>query len=310
MKYKVSLNAQGQRLDRFLTDETISDSRTTIKEWIKKGFVTVNQQQEKSSYKVIEGDKIEVCLPKESQDTPLLSPEPMDLDIVYEDTDIIVVNKPQNLVVHPSPNHLNHTLVNGLLDHVLKHHEQLADSPNGEYRPGIVHRIDKDTSGLLVVAKTELALENLTNQVSNHSMSRKYMALVYGDIAEESGQINVPIKRHPVDRLRYEGHPEGRQALTYFKVLERFNQFTLLELSLATGRTHQIRVHLQFINHPVADDPLYSRDHKQQFFTTNGQLLHAYQLTLNHPRSGELMTFEADLPYTYQSILENLRHEI
>ncbi|GAC44628.1 ribosomal large subunit pseudouridine synthase D [Pediococcus acidilactici NGRI 0510Q] len=222
----------------------------------------------------------------------------MDLDIVYEDDDVIVVNKPQGMVVHPAPGHDHGTLVNGLLAHT-----PLA-TINGELRPGIVHRIDKDTSGLLMVAKNDQALVSLSKQLKDKTNQRKYWAIVHGNIKEDTGTINAPIGRSKKDRKKMAINEEGRPAVTHFKVLERFGEYTLIECQLETGRTHQIRVHLKYIGHPVAGDPLYG---PRKTLKGNGQFLHAKLLGFKHPRTGEEMVFEADPPAIFQTTLKKLR---
>jgi len=222
------------------------------------------------------------------------------LDILYEDEDIIVINKPQGMVVHPAAGNYNSTLVNALL-----HHCRDLSGINGEMRPGIVHRIDKDTSGVLVVAKNDHSHVNLAQQIKDKTAVRKYIALVEGDIKEDAGTIDAPIGRHPVYRKKMAVVPGGRRAVTHFKVLERFGRYTLIEARLETGRTHQIRVHMAYIGHPVVGDPVYG--YKRQSFNLNGQLLHAQCLGFKHPRTGRYMEFCAPLPDYFTDVICKLR---
>ena len=231
----------------------------------------------------------------------------MDLDIIYEDEDILVINKPAGLVVHPSKGHLKGTLVNGLLHYLNGNLSTGSDF----YRPGIVHRIDKDTSGLLVVAKHNAAHQALAEQLLNHDMRRSYMALVHGQVKAPQGTIEAPLQRDPANRLRWTVAKEGKYALTRFKVMENFENATLLDLELETGRTHQIRVHLEFIGHPLVGDPVYRKglDHIKGSLVhdMSGQLLHAYALKLQHPRSGEWLEFKAPLSRRFEEVLDQLR---
>lgn len=303
--WQVNSAGENQRLDRYLSQELSQISRTQLKDWIKAGHVLVNGQVEKASYRLQVGDVIQVHPPQTEDKVAPPQAQALAVDIVYEDEDLLVVNKGKDMVVHPGGKHKDGTLVNALLAHVEENGESLAASPE-VYRPGIIHRIDKDTTGLLVVAKSDLAFEQLSQQALNHSMERIYTALVYGQIVEDQASIKIPIRRHPKDRLRYEGHEEGRPAVTHFKVYTRFQDYTHVGLRLETGRTHQIRVHMQYIGHPLVDDPLYAREHKDQFFTKQGQFLHAGTLSFTHPRTMERLTFTVPLPEPYQEILANL----
>ncbi|MFJ8450837.1 RluA family pseudouridine synthase [Aerococcus viridans] len=296
----------GLRLDQFVTNQFTDESRTTIKKWIKDKLVTVNGKVAKASQALVNGDLVgvEKPTPAEAEEFKPVA-EKMALDIVFEDDDILVVNKPVNLVVHPSVNHPTNTLVNGLLYHVQENGSQLAVGRES-FRPGIVHRLDKDTTGLLVVAKSQAALENLTKQVANHQMTRIYAGLVYGEIFEAGGTIDAPIRRHEKDRLKFETNEAGRHAVTNFTVKHRYVGYTLVNFQLETGRTHQIRVHANFINHPIVDDPLYARQYKERFFSENGQLLHAHRLELEHPVTGEHMVFDAPIPDHFQEVLHQL----
>ena len=291
----------GKRLDGFIGESSGEISRSFAAKLIESGAVTVNGLAETSKkYKVAEGDEIEVCVPEpESIDA---KPEDIPLDIVYEDDDLLVVNKPRGMVVHPAPGNYTGTLVNALMYHC---GENLS-AINGCLRPGIVHRIDKDTSGLLVVAKSDRAHESLSAQLAQHSVTRRYTALVYNNLKEDEGTVDAPIGRDPGDRFkRAVTDRNGKRAVTHWRVLERFGRFTLIEARLETGRTHQIRVHMSYIRHPLAGDPLYGP--KKQPFSFSGQLLHAGILGFNHPADGRYMEFKAELPEEFRKVLEELR---
>lgn len=283
------------RLDKVLAQQLADVSRSQLKNWIDQGLVTVNQQVVKAKYSVAVGDQIEINPP--APKTIDLTPEAMDLDIVYEDDDVIVVNKPQGMVVHPSAGHPNHTLVNGLL-----HHSPLS-TINGEFRPGIVHRIDKDTSGLLMVAKNDHAHQSLAAQLKAKTNEREYIALVHGVIKENEGKIDAPIGRSLKDRKQQAVVPNGKAAVTHFKVLKRYQHYTLISCHLETGRTHQIRVHMKYINHPLAGDPLYG---PRKTLPGNGQYLHAKTLGFVHPTTGEQMRFSAPLPDWFEKMIQYL----
>lgn len=284
------------RLDKVVTNHYPDLTRSKIQNLIKQEQILVNQAPTTNRYKVSENDVIDVTLPDPVEVS--VKPEKMNLDIVFEDDDVIVVNKPQGMVVHPAPGHENGTLVNGLLDHA-----PLA-TVNGELRPGIVHRIDKDTSGLLMVAKNDQAMLSLSAQLKAKTNQRKYLAIVHGNFKEEDGTINAPIGRSKKDRKKMDIVEDGRPAVTHFKVLERFTDYTLIECELETGRTHQIRVHLKYIGHPVAGDPLYG---PRNTLKGNGQFLHAKLLGFKHPRTGEELVFEVDPPQIFQDTLSKLR---
>lgn len=284
------------RLDKVVTNHYPDLTRSKIQNLIKQEQILVNQAPTTNRYKVSENDVIDVTLPDSVEVS--VKPEKMNLDIVFEDDDVIVVNKPQGMVVHPAPGHENGTLVNGLLDHA-----PLA-TVNGELRPGIVHRIDKDTSGLLMVAKNDQAMLSLSAQLKAKTNQRKYLAIVHGNFKEEAGTINAPIGRSKKDRKKMAIVEDGRPAVTHFKVLERFTDYTLIECELETGRTHQIRVHLKYIGHPVAGDPLYG---PRNTLKGNGQFLHAKLLGFKHPRTGEELVFEVDPPQIFQDTLSKLR---
>lgn len=295
-EYTAKIDQETGRIDKVAADLFTEVSRSQVQTAIKDQRLEVNGQVVKAKYQVQPADQIKLVLPEPE---PIdAQPEPMDLDIIYEDDQVIVVNKPQGMVVHPAPGHLHGTLVNGLLAH-----GQLS-SINGKIRPGIVHRIDRDTSGLLMVAKTDIAHKSLTEQLKNKTNLREYIALVHGVISEETGTINAPLARDPKNRKRQAVVSGGRDAVTHFKVIERFADYTLIRCRLETGRTHQIRVHLQYIKHPVAGDPLYG---PKKTLPGNGQFLHAAKLGFTHPTTGEWLEFEAPLPPIFAETLVKLR---
>ncbi|GAB7388060.1 RluA family pseudouridine synthase [Bacillaceae bacterium] len=288
----------GMRIDKFLAEQGGEWSRSQIQKWIKEGHVQVNGRAVKANYRLQADDEVALKVPPPQE--LHIRPEPMDLDIVYEDRDVVVVNKPRGLVVHPAPGHYTGTLVNGLL-----HHCRDLSGINGVLRPGIVHRIDKDTSGLLMVAKNDAAHLSLAKQLKDHTVKRKYIALVHGAIGHDLGTIDAPIGRDPQNRqLMTVVFKNGKPAVTHFAVLERFRDFTLLELKLETGRTHQIRVHMKYIGHPVVGDPKYG---PRKTLPIAGQALHAATLGFRHPRTGEELEFTAPLPMDMQRLLETLR---
>ena len=299
MTEKIVFNIDGQtgRIDKILADFMTGTSRSQIQAWIKDGNLMVNDKAVKSNYKVQDGDLLELTIPEPEQIN--VTPEDIALDVIYEDDALLVVNKPSGMVVHPSKGHLSGTLVNGLLFHV----NSLSDG-TANIRPGIVHRIDMDTSGLLVVAKTNEAHQKLAEQLENHTMERAYLALVHGVIPHEDGTIDAPSARMMVDRKKRTVADGGKKAVTHFEVIERFRDFTLLKLRLETGRTHQIRVHMKYIGHPLAGDPMYG---PAETLGGHGQYLHAATLGFIHPKTGEKMHFEAPLPDFYSEKLTELR---
>lgn len=288
-------SAMTGRIDKELAHHLADISRSQLQKWIEDGNVTVNGEKVKPKYKLAVGDRV-VVQPEKPQKIDL-EPENIPLDIVYEDDDVIVVNKPQGMVVHPAPGHPNHTLVNALL-----YHSPLS-TINGEFRPGIVHRIDKDTSGLLMIAKNDLAHRSLAAQLKVKTNEREYVALVHGVIKEERGTIDAPLGRSKKDRKKQAVVEDGRHAVTHFKVLERFQHYTLVSCRLETGRTHQIRVHMKYIGHPLAGDPLYG---PRKTLPGNGQYLHARLLGFKHPRTGKQMTFTSPLPEYFQKMIDHL----
>jgi len=285
------------RIDKVLSDINADWSRTQIQQWVKDGLVLVNDGKVKQNYKVKTGDIIEVMEPEPVELD--IVPENLDLEIVYEDADVLVVNKPRGMVVHPAPGHGTGTLVNGLM-----HQVKDLSGINGVMRAGIVHRIDKDTSGLLMVAKNDQAHVSLVNQLVDKSVTRIYTALVHGHIPHDQGTIDAPIGRDPKDRQSMTVIDKGKHAITHFNVLERFGDFTLVECRLETGRTHQIRVHMKYIGYPLAGDPKYGPKKTIDF---NGQALHAGTIGFKHPRTGEYMEFTQPLPDDFKTLIEKMR---
>ena len=295
---KIIVEHGGDRIDKFLAQK-LDKSRSLVQKLIKDELVLVNGEVVKTNYSVADGDEIDVKQLDVVDNTNII-PQPMDLDIVYEDDDLLVINKPSGLVVHPAPGHYQDTLVNGLLAYSNK----LSDI-NGEFRPGIVHRIDKDTSGLLVICKNNETHEALANQLSDKTLFRQYLAIVHGEIEEDEGEIIAPIGRDPRDRVKMAVVAKNsKEAQTNFKVLERYEHYTLVSCNLLTGRTHQIRVHFDFINYPLVGDPLYGI---KPTIDTKGQALHAYKLGFIHPRSGEYMEFEAKPPQEFVDTLNQIK---
>ncbi|MDE5546682.1 MAG: RluA family pseudouridine synthase [Anaeroplasmataceae bacterium] len=284
------------RLDKALTQIIEGKSRSYTLKCIEEGKILVNGKQEKPSYSLKKGDVISYELLEEQ---PLnMDAKDLNLEIVYEDNDVAVVNKPKGMVVHPGAGNTEDTLVHGLLYEL----DDLA-TINGVVRPGIVHRIDKDTTGLLMVAKNDMAALGLAEQLKNHSCKRRYQALVYGTFAENKGKINAPIARDPEDRKKMAVSKTGKQATTHFTVLKRFKEFTLIECELETGRTHQIRVHMSYIGHPIVGDKVYGR---RKVIGDQGQFLHAKLIGFEHPRTHEWMEFDSELPKYFQDFLITL----
>jgi 23S rRNA pseudouridine1911/1915/1917 synthase len=298
MVHTILEQQKGDRIDKVISTLDEEWSRTQVQQWIKEGNVLVNGQKIKTNYKCSMNDNIEITIP----DPELLDviPEEMDLDIYFEDKDVLVVNKPSGMVVHPAPGHLTGTLVNGLMTHCKD-----LSGINGVLRPGIVHRIDKDTSGLLMVAKNDMAHEKLVNQLVEKSVTRKYRAIVHGVIPHDFGTIDAPLGRDTKDRQSMTVVDNGKHAVTHFHVIERFKDFTFVECQLETGRTHQIRVHMKYIGYPLAGDPKYG---PKKTLDINGQALHAGILGFNHPRTNEYLEFEAPLPKEFEELVEQLRN--
>lgn len=287
---KVVVKKENIRLDQYLVEE-LGISRSQVLKMIKNDEVLVNGKKTKSGYNVINGDIIDV---NHEENNDIL-PEKMDLDIVYEDEYLLVVNKPNGMVVHPAPGNYHGTLVNGLLAH-----GKLSDV-NGEFRPGIVHRIDAYTTGLLMVAKTNKVHEALAKELSEKKTYRKYIALVWGILPSDTGEIDAPIGRSPRDRKKMAVVAGGKRAVTHFNVLKRFEKATLISVTLETGRTHQIRVHMDYIGHPVVNDPLYGG---RKLIDDTGQCLHAKELGFTHPVTHEYMQFDSELPECFTNILK------
>ncbi|WP_248498720.1 RluA family pseudouridine synthase [Staphylococcus haemolyticus] len=287
----------GQRIDKLLPEFNNEWSRSQIQDLIKEDLVTVNEKVIKSNYKVKLNDLI-IVTEKEVVEADI-QPENLNLDIYYEDEDVAIVYKPKGMVVHPSPGHYSGTLVNGLM-------YQIKDLSgiNGEIRPGIVHRIDKDTSGLLMVAKNDIAHRGLVEQLMDKSVKRKYTALVHGNIPHDYGTIDAPIGRNEKDRQSMDVVDNGKQAVTHFNVLEHFNDYTLIECQLETGRTHQIRVHMKYIGYPLVGDPKYG---PRKTLDIGGQALHAGVIGFEHPVTHEYIERQAELPKEFETLLEDIR---
>lgn len=299
--YKVEQEHHDLRIDRYLALIEPKFSRMHFNNLIKEGNVTVNEKVVSPSYKIKSMDEIVVNFVEEEFNPNEIKPYKFDLDIIYEDEDIIVINKPKGLVVHPGDGHHDDTLVNALV-----YANKELSNVNGLERVGIVHRIDKDTSGLLLVCKNNYAHMFIAEQLQNHSMHREYYALVMGRIEEDNGKINAPIARDKTNRMKMCVDPiNGREAVTHFTVLKRFEKYTLIDCKLETGRTHQIRVHMEYIKHPVVGDPLYGKNNCGIY--NNGQLLHAYKLTFVHPTTKKEMTFEAPLPNYFTEVLSVIK---
>lgn len=292
---------ESERLDKALselTDDTVS--RTYLQKLIKENHVCVNEKAQKASYKLKVDDTVSFNIP--DQEEPDIIPQDMSLDILYEDEDVIVVNKPKDMVVHPAAGHFEHTLVNGLLFHC----KDSLSGINGVLRPGIVHRIDKDTTGSIIACKNDFAHKAIAEQLKEHSITRKYRAICAGIIKEESGTIDAPIGRDEKDRKKMAvNHKNGKRAVTHYRVLERFKDYTYIECQLETGRTHQIRVHMASIGHPLLGDSVYSS--RKWPFSLDGQTLHAYILGFTHPNSGKYIETEAPLPPYFVHLLDKLR---
>jgi len=287
------------RIDKYLPDCFSDMTRSELKKYFDKSLVKVNGKIVKPSFLIKTGDYIEVEeYPDELSD---IMPEDIPLEIVYEDDDLVVVNKPSGMVVHPALGHSSGTLVNALM-----YHYQTLSNINGENRAGIVHRIDKDTSGLLVVCKTNFAHQSISEQLKTKECKRTYFAIVTGSISHNLGRIDAPIGRDPENRQKMAVVENGKPAVTNFKVIDRFKNFTLLEVSLETGRTHQIRVHMAYINHPVVGDPLYGVKKQVDEF---GQYLHAKKIGFRHPRTNKYMEFEVDLPNEFITKINELKKE-
>lgn len=290
--------APAERLDRWLAASGVGPSRAFVQKLIDAGHVLVDGRVAPASHKVRPGQKVLVAIPPPEPTATL--PEAIPLDVLYEDDDVIVINKPQGMVVHPAAGNRAGTLVNALLAHC-----RGLSAIGGKERPGIVHRLDKDTSGVLVVAKNDDAHVSLQKQIQAREARREYLAIVHGRVREERGRINAPIGRHPVDRKRMAVIAGGRPAVTDYEVLERFPGYTLVQAILQTGRTHQIRVHMAHLGHPVVGDPVYGA--RRSPWNLKGQCLHAQRLAFRHPRTGAWMSFTAPLPPDMEKVLADLR---
>ena len=309
--FTVGAQAAGQRADKYLSEAVPDLSRAYIQKLAAEGKVVICDNRAgsiprpvKSNYRLKEGDRLHLQIP--DPETTDILPEEIPLDILYEDDDILIVNKAKGMVVHPAPGHYTGTLVNALMYHCKDH----LSSINGVLRPGIVHRIDRDTSGLLAVCKNDTAHRNLAAQLEVHSITRAYRAIVWHNIKEDTGTVNAPIGRMDSDRKKMCVYPRhGRPAVTHYRVLERFGAFTYIECRLETGRTHQIRVHMASVHHPILGDSVYgpSRDKYSDRYGLDGQTLHAMTLGFQHPSSGKYMEFTAPLPDYFQDLLDRLR---
>lgn len=289
----------GERIDKYLSEQLEDMTRSHIQKLIKENMVRVNGMAVKSNFKLSASDQIEVEIPELKE--PDILPENIPLDILYEDQDILVVNKPKGMVVHPAPGHYTGTLVNAIMYHC----KDNLSGINGVMRPGIVHRIDMDTTGSLLICKNDRAHQALAEQLKEHSITRKYYAIVHGRLKEDEGTIDKPIGRHPIDRKKMSVHcTNGREAITHYRVLKRFQQFTYIECQLETGRTHQIRVHMSSIGHPILGDQVYGP--AKCPYKLQGQTLHAKVLGITHPTTGEYMEFDAPLPDYFQALLEKM----
>ncbi|MDO4312895.1 MAG: RluA family pseudouridine synthase [Eubacteriales bacterium] len=299
-KYLNVENEEGVRIDKYLAEELPDMSRSHIQKLIKDGHVIVNQKPVKANYRLSLYDQVEISIPELKE--PEIRPENIALDILYEDKDIIIVNKPKQMVVHPAPGHYSGTLVNALMYHCGSE----LSGINGIMRPGIVHRIDMDTTGSLLVCKNDMAHQNLAGQLKEHSIKRIYEAIVHGNIREDDGTVNAPIGRHPTDRKKMSIHAkQGRHAVTHYKVLKRFGSYTHIQCELETGRTHQIRVHMASIGHPLLGDQIYGPA-KCPIKGLQGQTLHARTLGIIHPRTGEYLEVNAPLPLYFVNLIQTL----
>lgn len=302
----IEANEIGIRLDRYVTDHS-EVTRSTAQKWIESGAVTVNGKPESNNYRLRSGDAVSI-IPPVPMETEARA-ENIPLSVVYDDDDLIVVDKPKGMVVHPAPGNYSGTLVNALL---YRCGDQLSGI-GGVIRPGIVHRIDKDTSGLLVVAKNDAAHLSLAAQIASHTFERRYLAICRGNLRSDEGEVDAPIGRHPVDRKKMAIVQDGKAAQTHFTVLERFGDATMIACRLKTGRTHQIRVHMASLGHPLLGDTVYggegTKAERMLRNTLNGQCLHAATIAFCHPRSGELMRFEAPMPAWFETVLAYYRTE-
>ncbi len=299
-QFLAGANEEDIRIDKYLAGLLEGMSRSYIQKLLKDQAVLVNGNPVKSSYKICEDDFIELEVPEALE--PQIAAEPMDLDILYEDSDLLMVNKPKNMVVHPAAGHYSGTLVNGLMYHC----KDSLSGINGILRPGIVHRIDKDTTGILVVCKNDFAHQSIAEQLKVHSITRTYFAIVHGVLKEEEKTVDAPIGRHPTDRKKMSvNYKNGKPAVTHYRILKQLQGYSYIQCQLETGRTHQIRVHMASLGHPILGDTVYGPA-KCPISGLQGQTLHAGILGIRHPRTGEYMEFSAPLPHYFQQLLENL----
>lgn len=296
---KAGKDDSGKRVDIFISEYENELSRSRVQTLIESEDILVNDKKIKSNYKLKENDVISICIPP-LEETEIL-PENIPLDILFEDDHVIVINKPKGMVVHPAPGHFSGTLVNALMYHC----KDNLSGINGVLRPGIVHRIDKDTSGVIMAAKTDLAHKALAEALAVHDITRKYYAIVLNKVKDDEGTVDKPIGRHQTERKKMAVTHKGREAVTHYKVIERLGKYTFIEATLETGRTHQIRVHMSSIGHPLLGDEVYGT--KKQPFNTNGQVLHAGVLGFVHPVTGEYMEFRAKLPEYFEKLLGVIR---
>ncbi|MGI6500355.1 MAG: RluA family pseudouridine synthase [Anaerostipes sp.] len=298
IKWTISKEEDQIRLDQFLSNQLEEYTRSYLQKLCKDGQAKVDGTVKKGNFKLKSGHEVSITIPEPTELE--IEPEKMDLDIVYEDEDVVLINKPKGMVVHPAPGHYTGTLVNGLMEHC----KDDLSGINGVMRPGIVHRIDKDTTGILIVCKNDMAHKEIARQLKEHTITRKYHAIVLGNIKEEEGTVNAPIGRSPKDRKKMAVEPKnGRNAVTHYKVLQRFsNGYTYIQCQLETGRTHQIRVHMASIKHPLLGDEVYGPKSKK--YRLEGQCLHAKVLGFIHPRTKEYMEFEVPLPAYFEHLLE------
>ena len=297
---EITPEMEGERIDKCISNYLESLSRSYIQKIIKDGKAYVNDAVVKANYKVKVDDKVQFEIP--DCEEPDIPPQDIPLDILYEDKDILIVNKPKDMVVHPALGHYEGTLVNAIMFHC----KDELSGINGVLRPGIVHRIDKDTTGSIIICKNDESHRKIAQQLKEHSITRKYRAIVYGRIMEEEGTVNAPIGRHPTDRKKMAiNEKNGKPAVTHYKVLERFDKYTYIECQLETGRTHQIRVHMTSIGHPLLGDEVYGN--AKCPFKLEGQTLHAMTIGFIHPTTGEYVEYEAPLPEYFEHLLQILR---
>lgn len=303
IEFVIEEASSGERIDKFLSDSLPDVSRSYIQKLIKDGQVTVNQKIVKANYKLVTGDLL--CMEEPELQEPDIVAENIPLDILYEDSDLLIVNKPKGMVVHPSAGHYSGTLVNALMYHC----KDDLSGINGVMRPGIVHRIDMDTTGSLLVCKNDFTHNDIAEQLKVHSITRVYHAIVHGVLKDDEGTVNAPIGRHPVDRKKMSiNHKNGKEAVTHYKVLDRFKNFTYIECRLETGRTHQIRVHMSSIGHPLLGDAVYGP--AKCPYKLQGQTLHAKTIGITHPRTGEYLEVDAPLPEYFLNLLKKIENSI